>query len=98
MVVHRCTIHQVVHRCTIHQEDGTLVAADVQLYLEEIERDGVGEWYGTISVTESISLVTGHRYRCILDDGRTGEFLVRRNTSAGGADRAAAFRGTGALR
>ena len=88
----------VVHRCTIHQEDGTLVAADVQLYLEEIERDGVGEWYGTISVTESMSLLAGHRYRCVLDDGRTGEFLVRRNTSAGGSDRAAAFRGTGVLR
>ena len=88
------------HRCTIHQEDGSLVAENVNLTIEEMDREGVRDWYGTVSVTHLTALMAGQRYRLTLDDGRTGEFMVRRNTFAGGgggADRAVAIHGTGPL-
>lgn len=85
------------HRCVICHEDGSQVAKDVDVTLEEIERDGVVEWIGTITVTHLANLVAGQRYRLELDDGRTGEFFVRRNTFAGGMNRAVAIYGTGPL-
>lgn len=85
------------HNCAIHTEDGTIVARDVKVNIEEANRGGVAEWYGTISVTHLTSLEAGRCYRMVLDDGRTGEFVVRRNTFAGGQDRAVAFRGSGPL-
>jgi hypothetical protein len=86
------------HRCTISLADGTLVAKDVDVAIEEVDRDGANEWFGTITVTHLASLAPGQRYRLVLDDGRTGEFMVRRNTFAGGANRAVAIQGVGALR
>lgn len=83
------------HRCSIHQEDGTMLEQNVDVAIEETTRDG--EWYGTITVRHLIGLVAGQRYRLTLDDGRTGEFVVRRNTVAGGDNRAVAVRGTGPL-
>lgn len=85
------------YRCAIHDEDGALVAENVKLYIEETTREGGADWYGTISVTHLTRLEAGHRYRLVLDDGRAGQFLVRRNTFAGGADRAVAFHGVGPL-
>jgi hypothetical protein len=81
-------------RCTICQEDGSLIAQDVTVMLAETKRD---EWYGTITATDLISLGSGQPYLLRLDDGRKGEFLVRRNTSAGEIERAIAIRGTGPL-
>lgn len=86
------------HRCAISLENGSIVAKDVDVALEEVNRNGVDEWFGTITVVHLASLETGLRYRLILDDGRTGEFLVRRNTFAGGVNRAVAIQGVGALR
>lgn len=85
------------HRCSIYQEDGNPVATDVTATIEQTEREGVAEWYGTITVTHRIALASGQRYRLVLGDGRKGEFIVRRSTFAGGVDRAVAIRGTGPL-
>jgi hypothetical protein len=84
------------HRCTI-QEDGTVVCTNVDVALEEVEDQETPRWYGTISASHQAGLTAGKRYVLILDDGRSGEFKVQRNTFAGGEDRAVAFRGTGPL-
>ena len=86
------------HRCAIYLEDGSDLAKDVDVALEETERDGVPEWHATITVTHLTSLAAGQRYRLVLDDGRTGEFVVRRNTFAGGMNRAVAIQGMGPLK
>ena len=86
------------HRCTISLADGSSVAKDVNVAIDEVDRDGVMEWFGTITVAHLTSLSTGQRYRLLLDDGRTGEFLVRRNTFAGDVNRAVAVQGVGPLR
>lgn len=86
------------HRCAIRQDDGTDVAQDVQVSLEETTREGVVEWHATITVTHLTNLVAGQKYRLVLDDGRSGEFLVRRNTYAGGEHRAVAIHGTSPLK
>jgi hypothetical protein len=87
------------HRCAIQRcDDGSVVAADVMVNLEETAQGDAAGWYGTVSVTHMVSVVAGGRYRLVLDDGRSGEFTVRRNTFAGGADRAVAFHGVGPLR
>ncbi len=85
------------HRCAIRQDDGTDVAQDVQVSLEETTREGVVEWHATITVTHLTNLVAGQKYRLVLDDGRSGDFLVRRNTYAGGENRAVAIHGMGPL-
>jgi hypothetical protein len=86
------------HRCTVTLEDGSLVAKDVDVAMDEVDRHGADEWFGTITATHLTSLSPGQRYRLVLDDGRTGEFMVRRNTFAGGVSRAVAIQGVGALR
>ena len=86
------------HRCEICLEDGSVVAKDVDVSIEEVDRNGVNEWFGTITVTHLASLSAGQKYRLVLDDGRSGDFLVRRNTFAGGVTRAVAIQGMGALR
>lgn len=86
----------VVHSCAIHDEDGSVLATGVRLYLEDETPDG-GEWRGTLSAAQLAALSAGRCYRLVLDDGRTGEFSVRRNTSAGGEDRAVACHGKGPL-
>lgn len=85
------------HRCQICLEDGSIVAKDVDVSIEEVDRNGVREWFGTITVTHLASLSAGQKYRLVLDDGRSGDFLVRRNTFAGGVTRAVAIQGMGAL-
>ena len=85
------------HHCTISLEDGSVVAGDVQLALEETDPDGRQEWYGTITATGEMMLAAGQRYRLTLDDRRSGAFLVRRNTSAGDTGRAIAIHGMGPL-
>ena len=85
------------HRCAIRREDGSTLAESVDVMVEEVERKGVTEWHGTMTVTHLAELETGRRYRLVLDDGRTGEFMVRRNTFAGGTNRAVAIQGTGPL-
>lgn len=84
------------HRCAICQDDGTVVIQDVTVALEETQRGATG-WYGTVTVTHLATLVPGQRYRLVLDDGRAGEFLVRRSTFAGETNRAVAIHGTGPL-
>lgn len=84
------------HRCTIHKDDGTTLAESVDVNLEA-SRDG-SAWHGTITVTHLTSLPAGQRYHITLDDGRKGDFMVRRNTFAGGTSRAVAIQGMGPLR
>ena len=86
------------HRCAIHAENGSLLAKDVDVALEELPGDAGTEWHATITVTHLTTLAAGQRYRLVLDDGRTGEFLVRRNTFAGGLNRAVAIHGMGPLK
>lgn len=84
------------HHCEICLDDGTVVAKHVVVSLEEQTGDTPG-WYGTLTVTHHVLLEAGQKYRIVLDDGRSGEFQVRRNTYAGGVDRAVAVRGHGPL-
>lgn len=86
------------HRCEICRDDESPVAKEVTVAIEETESEGVAEWYGTLKGAGLGDLVAGQRYRITLDDGRTGEFLVRRNTYAGETNRAVAIHGTGPLR
>ncbi len=82
-------------RCTICECGGDLVAQGVMVTLAETERDN---WFGTITAEHLISLTAGERYTLTLEDGRTGEFLVQRNTIAGQEeDRAISIRGAGPL-
>jgi hypothetical protein len=86
------------YSCAICQEDGTVVERGVKAAIELTEAGGSAEWYGTITVSHLTRLDAGQRYRLVLEDGRAAEFLVRRNTFAGGSDRAVAIRGMGPLR
>lgn len=86
------------HRCAINKDDGSTLAASVDVMIEELERPGGSEWHGTISTTHLVTLEAGQRYKLVLDDGRSGEFMVRRNTFAGGTNRAVAIQGMGPLR
>ncbi len=88
----------VFHRCAICEDDGTVVIQDVTVALEEPPQGGTGAWYGTVTVTHLTTLVPGQRYQLVLDDGRAGEFLVRRSTFAGDTNRAVAIHGTGPLK
>ena len=81
-------------RCTICERGGDLLAQGVMVTLAETERDN---WFGTITAEHLKSLTAGERYSLTLEDGRTGEFLVQRNTMAGHEDRAIAIRGAGPL-
>ncbi len=85
------------YRCSICDEDGGTVAKDITVTIEETQREGIAGWYGTITTSHLTDLATGHRYCLTLADGRTGEFLVRRNTFAGETSRAVAINGTGPL-
>jgi hypothetical protein len=85
------------HRCAIRKADGSTLAESVDVMLEEVERNGVNEWHGTMTTTHLMDLEAGQRYRLVLDDGRAGEFMVRRNTFAGGTNRAVAIQGMGPL-
>jgi hypothetical protein len=82
------------HRCAIHGADGAVVATDITVNLEETPAG----WHATISASHLMPIVAGEQYRLVLDDGRSGSFRVRRNTFAGGADRAIACDGMGELR
>ena len=86
------------HRCTIHAQDGTALTGAGTVALVEAAEEGDTKWHGTISTTHLTNLAAGQQYRLVLDDGRVGEFLVRRNTFAGGEDRAVAIHGTGPLK
>ena len=83
------------HSCTLKMSDGSTVATEVFVNVEE--SGGEDNWYGTISITSIVDLEAGKTYMLVLGDGRTGEFRVQRNTLAGGEDRAVSFRGMGPL-
>lgn len=85
------------HLCSICQEDGSVLVKSVEVAVEETEEGGGRTWYGTITATHLTALTAGQRYRLVLDDGRSGEFLVRRTTFAGGVNWAVSIHGTGAL-
>jgi len=81
------------HRCAIHDENGGILVTDVMVNIEET----ASAWHATISASHLAPLVPGQAYRMVLDDGRSGPFKVRRNTFAGGPDRAIACDGVGKL-
>ena len=85
------------YSCRICQPDGSALAENVRVSIEAREPTDTAEWYGTLTITHLTQLDAGRRYRLVLDDGRTGEFVVRRNTFAGGVDRAVAIVGAGPL-
>jgi hypothetical protein len=82
---------------TIYQADGSVCCQGVMVALERAEPGGTTDWYGTVSAKEGMELVAGQKYRLVLTDGRSGEFMVRRNTSAGGQERAVSLQGMGPL-
>ncbi len=84
--------------CAICEDDGSPVAEKITVVIEETGGGDVSGWHGTITGTHQASLAAGQKYRLALDDGRTGDFLVRRNTPAGGVNRAVAIRGMGPLK
>lgn len=85
------------HRCTIYQQDGSLIAENVTVVIEEADAASGGEWYGTLTITPRVDLTAGRCYCIVLGDGRRGEFVVRRNTFAGETKRAVAIHGTSPL-
>jgi hypothetical protein len=85
------------HRCTICLDDGNVMAKDVSVSLQEPSPGDEAEWHGTLTITHQLGLQAGQRYQLILDDGRRGTFLVRRNTFAGDVNRAVAIHGMGPL-
>ncbi len=78
---------------SIQKEDGSVCCEHAMISLEQADRPGVTEWYGTVQADQAVDLVAGRRYRLVLADGRAGEFMVRRNTAAGGESRAVAIHG-----
>jgi hypothetical protein len=82
---------------SIYKADGSICCQGVLVALEQREPGGGRDWYGTVSAKEGMDLAAGQKYRLVLADGRTGEFMVRRNTSAGGQDRAVSLVGLGPL-
>jgi hypothetical protein len=83
---------------TIFKEDGSVCCEGVMVALERAERGEQAEWYGTVSASVGIEMLAGRKYRLVLTDGRSGEFAVQRNTSAGPQDRAISIRGLGPLK
>lgn len=86
------------YSASIYKQDGSVCCQGVVVSLEGMERDGAPEWFGTISAKEGMELLAGQKYRLVLTDGRAGEFMVRRNTSAGGQERAVSLQGMGPLK
>lgn len=86
------------YNASIYKDDGSVCCEGVMVSLEGLDRDGAAQWLGTISAKEGMDLQAGHKYRLVLTDGRAGEFTVRRNTSAGGQDRAVSLQGLGPLK
>ncbi|MGD2134580.1 MAG: hypothetical protein PVF27_00395 [Gemmatimonadales bacterium] len=85
------------YRCRICTEDGDELCEDVTVTIETVDRDGEPQWYGTLSMTRRVPLETGQRYRLELEDGRSGQFAVRRSTFAGGDTQAIAIVGVSPL-
>lgn len=83
---------------SIYKEDGSVCCEQVMVSLEKAERTDGPEWYGTVQANQAIDMVAGQRYRLVLADGRTADFMVRRNTSAGGESRAIAIHGMSPLK
>ena len=86
------------HHCEIRRADGQTMAQGVDVMVEELDRGDGTAWHGTMTITHLTGLEAGQRYQLVLDDGRAGEFMVRRNTFAGGMNRAVAIQGIGPLR
>jgi hypothetical protein len=82
---------------SIYKADGSLCCQGVMVALEQADGGRRQDWYATASAKEGMDLVAGQKYRLVLADGRSGEFIVRRNTSAGGQDRAVSLFGVGPL-
>ncbi|HXV86489.1 MAG TPA: hypothetical protein VD793_07305 [Gemmatimonadales bacterium] len=87
----------VVHHCEVLDQDGNVLSRQGRIHLEEDRRAGEEDWHGTLSATDLQQLLAGQFYRVVLDDGRAGEFFVRRNTTAGQELRAVACHGRGPL-
>lgn len=85
------------YRGSIIRADGSPCAEGVMITLDPADLDRKGEWRATVSSPQEVDLVAGQRYRLVLEDGRSGDFIVRRNTTAGGTSRAIAIYGVGAL-
>jgi len=85
------------YSASIYKEDGSVCCQGVMVSLEGMDRDGAADWFGTISAREGMELLAGQKYRLVLTDGRSGQFMVRRNTSAGGQERAVSLQGMGPL-
>lgn len=82
---------------TIFDEQGQVCCKDAKVSLETVERNGRTEWYATVSASVGTPMLAGQKYRLVLGDGRSGECMVRRNTSASLEERAISIWGMGQL-
>lgn len=82
---------------TIYDAQGTVCCRNAKISLEITERDGRAEWYATVSASVDTPMTAGQKYRLVLGDGRSGDCMVRRNTSASLEERAIAIWGVGPL-
>jgi len=83
---------------TILDEAGQVCVKDAKVSLETVERNGRTEWYATVSATVDTPMMAGQKYRIVLNDGRSGECMVRRNTSVSTEERAVSVWGMGVLK
>lgn len=83
---------------TIYDADGKVCVQNAKVSLETTERGGKTEWYATVSASVGTPMTAGQKYRLVLGDGRSGECMVRRNTSASVEERMISVWGMGPLK
>ena len=82
---------------TIYDDEGRVCCQDAKVSLETVEREGRSQWYATVAASVGTPMMAGRKYRLVLGDGRSGECMVRRNTSASTEERAISVWGMGPL-
>ena len=82
---------------TIFDEAGQVCVKDAKVSLATVDRNGRTEWYATVSASVGAPMMAGQKYKLVLNDGRSGECMVRRNTSVSTEERAISVWGMGVL-
>ena len=75
-----------------------ILLEDISLWLEETvdHRSGLKGWYGSFSLASGQVLQLGAQYLLILEDGRSGQILLKRQQIGSGGSKVE-FQGTGPL-
>jgi hypothetical protein len=83
---------------TIYDSEGKICCQNAKVSLEIMDRNGKTEWFATVSASVGTPMNAGEKYKLVLGDGRSGECMVRRNTSASLEERAISIWGMGELK